>query len=735
MANGLAVGLSFPLLAPNGTAAAPSYSFATAPTTGFYYSAATILSVTGVQAHTWGADYFQINNAGARLLFASDVILARDAPNVLAQRNGTAAQMRRVYNTYTDASNYERGFMGWSANVLIIGTEKAGTGSARDMTFRTDGTDRWNISPSGHFKASTTNTYDIGATAGANCPRNIYAGTSFLAPDGASATPSIAFATTPGNGFYYINSTTFGVSTGALVRFVFSGVDFKVGPTGLFGFGPASALSAPDTGLGRLAAASLRLGLSPSATPIAQTFTIGEASRPGTDTDVGGASGTIASGLGTGAGAASSLIFQTPTVGSTGSTVQSLATRLTVATAGITATVPVLWSSGTEAAPGAAFSATPGTGIRYVSSTGIAFPMNGTDRAALQANVFSLRSVGWFGWTAGTATAATDLVLSRHSAANLRQGAAADADADGVAQTLLAPDGGTVSAGTTGRAGANYIIRSGIGSDAKAGSGANGGPGGDFYLRAGAGGAGDGAGVAGTMGSVYIQTNATTRLTVSTTAVTSTLPFLQANGTAAAPSYAFTNLTSSGLYMASTGPAIVGLSVGGTARLGFSTTGIIHDAAMLLMWSSTTPTGAVDLSLARLTTASLRLGAAPSATPVNQIFTIGESSRGGTDLNVAGANGTIRSGLGTGNAAGTSLIFQVSVPLGSSTVAQTYTQVMSLSALGATFDIPDQGLRINGQVSGAGASAGTLTNAPAAGNPTFWLPISIAGTIAYIPCW
>lgn len=36
---------------------------------------------------------------------------------------------------------------------------------------------------------------------------------------------------------------------------------------------------------------------------------------------------------------------------------------------------------------------------------------------------------------------------------------------------------------------------------------------------------------------------------------------------------------------------------------------------------------------------------------------------------------------------------------------------------------------------GAGASAGTLANAPAAGNPTKWIPISDNGTTRYIPAW
>lgn len=36
---------------------------------------------------------------------------------------------------------------------------------------------------------------------------------------------------------------------------------------------------------------------------------------------------------------------------------------------------------------------------------------------------------------------------------------------------------------------------------------------------------------------------------------------------------------------------------------------------------------------------------------------------------------------------------------------------------------------------GSGAAAGTLTNAPAAGNPTKWIPINDNGTTRYIPAW
>jgi hypothetical protein len=54
--------------------------------------------------------------------------------NVLAQRATTNPQTFRIYNTFTDASNHERGFMRWTSNVLQIGTEKGSVGgSARNL--------------------------------------------------------------------------------------------------------------------------------------------------------------------------------------------------------------------------------------------------------------------------------------------------------------------------------------------------------------------------------------------------------------------------------------------------------------------------------------------------------------------------------------------------------------------------------------------------------------------------
>jgi len=58
-----------------------------------------------------------------------DIRLYRDAAATLAQRNGTNQQIFRLYNTYTDSSNYERltitGVAGASVNLTV---ETLGTG-------------------------------------------------------------------------------------------------------------------------------------------------------------------------------------------------------------------------------------------------------------------------------------------------------------------------------------------------------------------------------------------------------------------------------------------------------------------------------------------------------------------------------------------------------------------------------------------------------------------------------
>lgn len=101
---------------------------------------------------------------------SGDLYLFRDAANTLAQRNGVNAQTFNLYNTYTDASNYERGFMSWSkeANSLYIGTEGAGTGSdARSVKIRSAGRvyDFTSIGLSVNAPVANTNFVLIGSSA------------------------------------------------------------------------------------------------------------------------------------------------------------------------------------------------------------------------------------------------------------------------------------------------------------------------------------------------------------------------------------------------------------------------------------------------------------------------------------------------------------------------------------------------------------------------------------------
>jgi len=147
-------------------------------------------------------------------------------------------------------------------------------------------------------------------------------GQTFIGGAGSTTVPMLA-----------LNSATtgFGNPSGSAIDIILSSThEFRINAAGLelqnvnyVGWWSGTTASATDLEITRLGAANLRQGKSPSASPVAQTFTIGEASRPGTDSNVGGASGTIQPGLGTGTGTASSLTLQGVVLAGAGSGVQS----------------------------------------------------------------------------------------------------------------------------------------------------------------------------------------------------------------------------------------------------------------------------------------------------------------------------------------------------------------------------------------------------------------------------
>jgi hypothetical protein len=87
---------------------------------------------------------------GGALTLNGQAVLLADASNALAQRSGTNAQTFNIYNTFTSATNHERGFLKWSSNVFQIGTEKgSGGGSARALELQTDGVTRLTVQTGG----------------------------------------------------------------------------------------------------------------------------------------------------------------------------------------------------------------------------------------------------------------------------------------------------------------------------------------------------------------------------------------------------------------------------------------------------------------------------------------------------------------------------------------------------------------------------------------------------------
>lgn len=206
---------SFPLLS-DGTVGAPAYSFSSSPTSGMYWGNGPTISnnstaIAGFSNN--GAFGLTINSTlplswGSSGVATPDTFLFRDgAANTVAQRNGTNAQTLNVYETFTDASNYSRLRVGYSASSLFsslpnafhVRAENAGTGTARDLIlsapagkniyFGPNNTSTW-LMNSTSFLASTDNTFDVGAS-GANRPRTGYFGTSLVSPIASYNTNSI----------------------------------------------------------------------------------------------------------------------------------------------------------------------------------------------------------------------------------------------------------------------------------------------------------------------------------------------------------------------------------------------------------------------------------------------------------------------------------------------------------------------------------------------------------------
>ena len=181
---------SFPLLAPNGTAAAPSYSFSGATNYGLTYASSTLyLDIGGALRHQFDdASYYLTSDSAVIYLgVSSDVRLYRDAAAVLALKNGVTSQELRIYGT-TTGPKYLRllhdgtdSFVYSQSGTMYIGTPSGSSAFA----IVTGGTTRWTVD-AGH----------------------LYSGGNYRFSHGTSA-----LATTATDGFFHLN-TCAGAPTG-----------------------------------------------------------------------------------------------------------------------------------------------------------------------------------------------------------------------------------------------------------------------------------------------------------------------------------------------------------------------------------------------------------------------------------------------------------------------------------------------------------------------------------------
>jgi hypothetical protein len=136
--NGGGTVTSSQILAPDGTVGAPSYSFASSPSTGWYRTGSALGFSGGGTAqvllsYTTNGDVRVASTGGmswsstADATQTGDLFLLRDAANTLAQKNGSANQVFRLYNNTT-------GPVYWSTNARVHGVLFTAVGGAAQIS-------------------------------------------------------------------------------------------------------------------------------------------------------------------------------------------------------------------------------------------------------------------------------------------------------------------------------------------------------------------------------------------------------------------------------------------------------------------------------------------------------------------------------------------------------------------------------------------------------------------------
>lgn len=200
-----------------------------------------------------------------------------------------------------------------------------------------------------------------------------------------------------------------------------------------------------------------------------------------------------------------------------------------------------------------------------------------------------------------------------------------------------------------------------------------------------------------------------TGMTSSGTVITSTVPVVLPDGTAAAPSLAFTSATTTGLFM---GSGYIGFTFAGAAKVAVNNSKqfeVPSDGAFAFSTNSA-PSGTPDLLLTRDAAASLQLGA-DAATATAQTIKAADSTGAG----VAGASLTLKGGSGgtfgkQGNVvidpSSTFVARHLAVSLTADAVIQFGQTVMPDASADGRFDVTTGNATLTiGVLGGVGASA------------------------------
>jgi hypothetical protein len=113
------------------------------------------------------------------------------------------------------------------------------------------------------------------------------------------------------------------------------------------------------------------------------------------------------------------------------------------------------------------------------------------------------------------------------------------------------------------------------------------------------------------------------------------------------------------------------------------------------------------------------------------------SFSGWTSTATSGTNVGLSIATAYNQASGTAANTDLLVNRAETAVGSGTQRLLSLQVGGTErFGISNAGVMFrSNQTSGPGVATGTLTNAPSAGDPDFWLPITINGTAHWIPAW